>query len=186
MAWYHEFTTANSTSIQKQKTISRPRWSPPIRGTFKLNVDGAFLHNGTDGGIGGIVRDSQGSAIACFAHHISYVNSPKQVELEAIKTALQWLLQLGYHQCEVQPDCESAVADIHAPDYLQLEYGNILADIQHSFDSLQHAQVTYAPRTINIVLHKLASLAFEGSEQLEWLDSIPLLLRDTLSYDCNL
>ncbi|KAL6145162.1 hypothetical protein ACLB2K_055850 [Fragaria x ananassa] len=119
--------------------MSRPRWSPPTSGNFKLNVDGAFLHNGTEGDI---LRDSQGSAIACFAHHISYVNSPKQVELEAIRTALQWLLKLGYHQCEVQTDCQFAIVDIHAPDYLQLESMETSGQTVISLNSLQNVQVT--------------------------------------------
>lgn len=47
MAWYHEFAVANNSSASKIKVGSRPKWKAPAPGTLKLNVDGAFLHNGT-------------------------------------------------------------------------------------------------------------------------------------------
>ncbi|KAL6190175.1 hypothetical protein ACLB2K_036573 [Fragaria x ananassa] len=86
MAWYHEFVEATEPLVPKKNQQTRPRWSPPAVGVLKLNVDGAFLHNNTDGGIGGILRNSHDHAIAAFAYHLTNVTSPKQVELEAIRT----------------------------------------------------------------------------------------------------
>ncbi|KAL6199424.1 hypothetical protein ACLB2K_029208 [Fragaria x ananassa] len=91
MAWYHEFMEPTKPLVPKKNQQTRPRWSPPAVGVLKLNVDGAFLHNNTDGGIGGILRNSHGHAIAAFAYHLTNVTSLKQVELEAI--------QLVYNGC---------------------------------------------------------------------------------------
>lgn len=55
-----------------------------MQGQLKLNVDGAFMPNETEEGVGGILRTEQGLAIAAFTKHISGISSAKQVELEAI------------------------------------------------------------------------------------------------------
>ncbi|KAL6204942.1 hypothetical protein ACLB2K_022208 [Fragaria x ananassa] len=111
--------------------------------------------------------------------------SPKQVELEAIKNALQWLLKLQHQHVEIQSDCQLAVSDIQASDYMELEFGNILHDIHHYITVLQNVSITFAPRTTNVVAHRLASIAFERDVQLEWLDSILISIRDVLNFDCK-
>lgn len=44
-----------------------PRWSPPILGVLKLNVDGSARGNLGLTGIGGIIRDSSGSSLLSFS-----------------------------------------------------------------------------------------------------------------------
>ncbi|KAL6205617.1 hypothetical protein ACLB2K_022874 [Fragaria x ananassa] len=95
MAWYNEFVGATKPLVPKKNQQTRPRWSTPAVEVLKLNVDGAFLHNNTNGGIGDILRNSSGQAIAAFAHHLTNVTSSKQIELEAIRTGLQWIHKLG-------------------------------------------------------------------------------------------
>ncbi|KAL6214433.1 hypothetical protein ACLB2K_013867 [Fragaria x ananassa] len=129
--------------------------------------------------------DSQGATLAAFAYHITNVVSPKQVELEVIKQALQWLLKLQYQNVEIHNDCQLIVSDIHASDYLSLEFGNILHDIHHYLTRLQNVSIKFAPRTTDAVAHRLASIAFDSDTQLEWLNSIPFSLRDALSFDCK-
>ena len=131
------------------------------------------------------IRNSHGHAIAAFAYHLTNVTSLKQVELEAIRTGLQWMHKLGYHDYEVQTDCQLAVQDISATDFLQMEYGNILADIHVALNKMRNVKITFAARTTNCVAHRLASFAVEQSNQFEWLDSMPIMLREVLRYDCT-
>ncbi|KAL6218805.1 hypothetical protein ACLB2K_012014 [Fragaria x ananassa] len=88
MAWYNEYSQAHGSRPKMPSSQSRSRWSPPIRG-IKLNVDGAYLPNESEGGVGSILRNTHGRALAAFAHHVSFVSSAKHVELLAIKAALE-------------------------------------------------------------------------------------------------
>lgn len=77
------------------------------------------------------------------------------------------------------------LCDIHASDYLSLEFGNILYDIHRYLTRLHNVSVKFAPQTTNAVAHRLASIAFDLDTQLEWLNSITFSLRDALSFDCK-
>ena len=36
------------------------RWTPPLPGVFKINVDGATLEDGLNSSVGAVIRDSGG------------------------------------------------------------------------------------------------------------------------------
>ncbi|KAL6184175.1 hypothetical protein ACLB2K_045579 [Fragaria x ananassa] len=107
---------------------SRSRWSPPTQG-IKLNVDGAYLPNESEGGVEGILRNTQGHALAAFANHVSFVNSAKHIELLAIKAALEWLSQQGYKEGHIETDCKVVVLDLRVANFSDMEYANLIDDI---------------------------------------------------------
>lgn len=92
-------------------------------------------------------------------------------------------LQLAHLNCEFQTDCKVAVAELQLQDHLQLVFGNLIEDIQQLYMQMHHVSITFAPRTTNKVAHRLASFAFDSTNQVEWVDSVPFFLRDVLYLD---
>ncbi|XP_004298055.1 PREDICTED: uncharacterized protein LOC101313796 [Fragaria vesca subsp. vesca] len=84
MAWYEEYLQANvahQTSSAVNRQSGRKFWKPPFGTALKLNVDGGFLPTTNQGGLGGVVRDSQGHFIAGFAHsRMEHVSSSLHAE----------------------------------------------------------------------------------------------------------
>ncbi|KAL6130521.1 hypothetical protein ACLB2K_068900 [Fragaria x ananassa] len=185
MSWYHEFTTINYPQQKPSKTSQRVKWFPPAVDHLKLNVDGAFMPNETEGGVGGILRDNQGIVVAAFTKHISGINSANQAELEAIRAGLIWLKTYNFHNCILETDCQVAVNEVQLQDYISLEYGNIIDDIHELLEGFDDVYISFAPRTAKAAAHRLASDAFESVGYVQWMDAIPYMLRDTLKHDCN-
>ncbi|KAL6138298.1 hypothetical protein ACLB2K_063581 [Fragaria x ananassa] len=101
-----------------------------------------------DGGVGSILRDTQGKAIAAFAHHIQHATSTKHVELEVIHTALQWIQKNGLHQCRTE---------LHVEDYFSMEHANLIDDIHRLQQQTDYVAVVFVPRTVNAVAHRLVN-----------------------------
>ncbi|KAL6135234.1 hypothetical protein ACLB2K_067462 [Fragaria x ananassa] len=185
MSWYHEFLNLNYPEQKQSKTPKKCKQKPPVQGQLKLNVDGAFMPNETEGGVGGILRNDQGLSVAAFTKHISGISLAKQVELEAIRTGPQWLQKYGFPNCIIETDCQVAVAELQIQEYLSLEHSNIIDDIHQLLANLNTVSISFAPRTANAVAHRLASEAFESVGFVHWMDVIPVMLRDALQLDCE-
>ncbi|KAL6177048.1 hypothetical protein ACLB2K_053680 [Fragaria x ananassa] len=155
--------TLNKSNQRHRKELS----GSPAIGQLKLNVDAAFMPNETEG-VGGILRNGQGIAVATFTKHISGITSAKQAELEAIRVGLSWLQAYNFVNCILETDCQVVVNEIQLQDYLPLEFSNIINDIHGLLEGLEDVHV-YTPRTANAIAHRLVSAAFESVAYVHWM-----------------
>ncbi|XP_026416488.1 uncharacterized protein LOC113311918 [Papaver somniferum] len=77
-------------------------WKPLAAPYIKLNSDGV-ASSLAGAGVGGVMRDSEGQFLACFANHI-YRNGNIVAEIQAIRQGLLLAIQLGYSFVEVESD----------------------------------------------------------------------------------
>jgi len=63
----------------------REAWSAPDVGWVKINVDGAYMEDSGEAGIGVIIRDSSGQVLLTAWKHISDAGSAEEVEALACK-----------------------------------------------------------------------------------------------------
>lgn len=93
MAWYEEFTLANSQPSKSLKPAKKKNlpWKPPEGQTLKLNVDGAYLPASTRSGVGGVLRNYIGLFLAGFAYRMEHTSSPLHAELEAVRCGIDLL-----------------------------------------------------------------------------------------------
>ncbi|KAL6223339.1 hypothetical protein ACLB2K_006726 [Fragaria x ananassa] len=110
MTWLEEFHKARHTTKTSKKK-SGEKWTASSYAS-KLNVDGAFLPSLTQGGVGGILRDCNGSFIAAYSKPVHYVASAQHVELMAIRAALAFIKQQRLTNIIIESDCLVAVQDI--------------------------------------------------------------------------
>ncbi|XP_024200518.1 uncharacterized protein LOC112203841 [Rosa chinensis] len=80
--------------------------------TLKLNVDGAYLPQGTRGGVGGVLCDSNGQFRAAFSKPVCHVSSAQHTELLAIKVGLDLVQHMQLQNIIIEMDCLQAVTDI--------------------------------------------------------------------------
>ena len=64
--------SANSPQQHPQQQHSRASWQPPPLDLYKINYDGATFDSENMSGIGVVIRDSQGSAIAALSQQLPH------------------------------------------------------------------------------------------------------------------
>ncbi|KAM5569502.1 hypothetical protein ABKV19_016829 [Rosa sericea] len=172
LSWLDEFQKSRaSASIMRSSTLHT--WKPSCTAEFKLNIDGAFMPQMTKGGIGGLLRTSNGSVAAAFHSVSQFVSSAYHVELLAIHVGLEFLQQHNFGSVTIETDCQTAVHDIYSCLAMPTVYGTLIEDIQATLKGLQQVQISYAPRTCNRAAHRLASIGFESEQYMLWLNTTP-------------
>jgi len=90
-------TSENST--QRSKTVmgktNLHTWLPPRMGWAKINVDGAFVEQTGEAGVGILARDHSGSVCFSAWRVLFHCSSPFEAEVracvEGIRLASQWI-----------------------------------------------------------------------------------------------
>ncbi|KAE8663132.1 putative AP2/ERF domain-containing transcription factor [Hibiscus syriacus] len=141
-------------SYNKKKVLY---WSPPPSDFFKFNVDGAVRGDGLQGGIGGVLKDSECSTLYTFSFSVG-PGPPMLVELKAIKQGIDLFIS-----CEwglkgrpiLETDCKTAVDWILLP-FFAPTFSNILVGEIGGLVSGRGIIVRWIPRTCNWEADKLA------------------------------
>ncbi|XP_024195781.1 uncharacterized protein LOC112198926 [Rosa chinensis] len=110
--WYAQFLQVQKIQPQNNAAKLGKNWTPPSSHQLKISVDGAFLPSNDIGGIGGVIRRSDGSFLATFLKCVQHVSSPKQVELLAIREGIEFLQQRGLQDACLESDCQVAIQEI--------------------------------------------------------------------------
>nr|POE86690.1 hypothetical protein CFP56_46901 [Quercus suber] len=95
LATFHDSVSSASKQIQRSSP-AQIRWFPPLVGWVKVNFDGALFKDIRNAGIGVIVRDSNGQAIASLSEQPSLPFSPEIAEAMATARALSFVQDLGF------------------------------------------------------------------------------------------
>ena len=87
-----DFQQANSSVSPQLRSFSQPRnqWSPPAEGEIKVNFDGAQFRDMGKTGLGVVIRDSRGQALASLSEQASLPFSPEIVEAMAAARAISF------------------------------------------------------------------------------------------------
>lgn len=73
------------SNLPKQRVL--PRWQPPLPGALKLNFDGSAFGNPGLAGVGGVLRNEDGSILLSFSGPAGFFSNNK-AELLALKIGL--------------------------------------------------------------------------------------------------
>ncbi|KAE8659457.1 hypothetical protein F3Y22_tig00116962pilonHSYRG00458 [Hibiscus syriacus] len=132
---------ADGIQVHKLKDCKVNRWIPPPVDYLKMNVDGAVRLDGSDGGIGGILRDWNSCTLLNFSENVGQ-GPPPVAELKAIKRGIEVFLSscwVSVSRLIVESDCKSAVDWIQSPALapvfllpLVKEISTLISDRVHS------------------------------------------------------
>ncbi|KAL4280566.1 hypothetical protein GQ457_03G000290 [Hibiscus cannabinus] len=168
----------------KSKNMGKSRsrlvsWSPPPSGTLKLNVDGAVTRDGGLGGVGGLLRNSEGKCLLSFSRHVGQV-PPLLAEILAIKFGLEifftsvWRYEVSLI---VESDSLKAVEWVSNPSSCIGLYSDLVKEIA-DLAGTSSISFRYISRTCNIDADGLAKRRKETGVRDTW---ISIMIKKTSS-----
>ena len=92
---YNEFHAAQPSANSPQQQHSRASWQPPPLDLYKINYDGATFDSENMSGIGVVIRDSQGSAVAALSQQLPRRYHAAEIETLVATRALEFALDIG-------------------------------------------------------------------------------------------
>lgn len=170
--------------ILRQDDNPRPTrlvwWTPPPRGFFKLNCDGAFTVYGNKGAAGGVLRDWKGEFILGFSDALIECSSALEAELWAIKIGMQTVVARGYRNLIVESDSLKAIQIInaHKGDFLR-------SSIQHMTRMVDRICWNHVYRETNSVADGFAKhgLSLSQDQSIRVFESAPDFIESRLYGD---
>ncbi|KAK4737731.1 hypothetical protein R3W88_001428 [Solanum pinnatisectum] len=108
-------------------------WHRPPEGTIKLDVDGSFEQNTTNGGTGGILRDHLGNWISGFSCKIKVVNA-RHAEILALLHGLSLAKSLNINRLHVETDSQILINNIKSDTRI---YSHIYDDCRSLLNQLE-------------------------------------------------
>lgn len=155
-------------------------WTPPPRGFFKLNCDGAFTVYGNKGAAGGVLRDWKGEFILGFSDALLECSSALEAELWAIKIGMQTVVARGYRNLIVESDSLKAIQIInaHKGDFLR-------SSIQHMTRMVDRICWNHVYRETNSVADGFAKhgLSLSQDQSIRVFESAPDFIESRLYGD---
>ncbi|KAF8740822.1 hypothetical protein HU200_013702 [Digitaria exilis] len=141
-------------------------WKPPPQGYYKVNVDGSYVAQIGEAGVGVIIRDSLGGVILTAWRVVFRCSGAVEAEaracVEGLRLAAQWA---------------------QGPVILESDCARIVGTLQKKEDSWSIVQVK---RECNSVANNLAHLARRNVHSAVWLGQAPACATVLIKSDCNL
>ncbi|XP_050246203.1 uncharacterized protein LOC126694162 [Quercus robur] len=142
-------------------------------GTYKTNYDGAVFAESEEAGIGVIIRDVKGLAIAALAEKIPYSGSVEVLEALAARRATRFVVEVGFTASEFEGDFEVVWRALRTTDGAHSSMGEIIKDTMSIVGSLRTFSLSHTRRQGNCAAHALAKRAIVSFPLLVWMEHVP-------------
>ncbi|KAL5579373.1 hypothetical protein UlMin_011815 [Ulmus minor] len=190
LRWIPEYLSsfkACRSTMHSLPSSPRPRrWTAPLPGQLRLDVDAAFDADSKCFGLGAVIRDNTGSLIVAGVWPGQQASSVGMAELLAVKAGLQMAKDYEQSTLIVHCDAINEVAKLQRIDLPANEDGIVLSDIKQLASTLNVVSFNYSPRFCNGVAHCLAKNALRRLNTEFWLDAFqPSWLVSVLLADFN-
>ncbi|KAL4278003.1 hypothetical protein GQ457_03G016860 [Hibiscus cannabinus] len=154
-----------------------PRWRPPLAGSVKINVDGAFLPSACLGAIGVIARDSSGAVLGGFAKPVPIHGPTSSMEVSALFAGLEFSIAKDWPSALIESDVVVLVNKLHWPTVDLSFLGDLLAPSSALLAANNgRLRVGFASRSANIAAHTLASWACHNDNVILFSSVCPELI----------
>ena len=132
-------------------------------------------------GIGVVIRDDDGLPIATLCKHFHYVCNVANVEALAARKAIQFALEVGLSEVEVEDDSLIICEALKNREPCFASYGNIVDNTLVLTHGLQCVSISQVKREGNKAAHLLTRHAVSLScDCLVWLEDIPTFLESVI------
>nr|POE69915.1 hypothetical protein CFP56_66809 [Quercus suber] len=114
------------------RTQQRVQWRPPPANCVKLNFDGAIFPELGKAGLGVVVHDSHGNAIASLSEQAPLPFSPVIVEAMAAARVITFAQELGINEFMLEGDSEAVINTLRSSEVSLTTYGHLLESAKSS------------------------------------------------------
>ncbi|XP_019190293.1 PREDICTED: uncharacterized protein LOC109184710 [Ipomoea nil] len=154
-------------------------WSPPLRHTFKCNVDAALSGDGAS--FGAVVRDSEGRFVATKSGRLKDVDDPYMAEVLGVKEALLWLKSQFRRNIIVESDCLNFCNAFNSCNSDFSYVGLVVKQCLSIASDMENISVSRVKRSANRVAHELARATVSMAVSGVWTDIPPSCIVHYLS-----
>jgi len=154
--------------MQKAKSLAHSaehphKWSKPLVGIIKCNVDAASFNNDSIKGYGMCFRDS--SELFMFGKSDYYYSSTTILEAETIGLleAIKVALSNGMHVVWFETDCKAISDALATTNIPQNEFGDLIFQCKSLLINRTDFVVLHIRRQTNKVAHNISRASFSNS-----------------------
>ena len=172
--------TNHTTATRSQHSV---QWRPPPENCHKLNFDGATFSELGKAGLGVVVRDSHGNAIASLSEQAPLLFAPVIVEAMAAARAMTFAQELGITKFILEGDLKVVINTLQNTEASLSKFGHILESAKSTLVTSNCIAFSHIRRSGNRVAHNLAKHARHVRGLSVWVEDIPPHLYDVLFAD---
>ncbi|XP_058003969.1 uncharacterized protein LOC131180638 [Hevea brasiliensis] len=158
-------------------------WSPPVQGTFKINVDASFNFVTSEAGYGFLIRNFGGFIIDGFAAKFRRF-SPLVAEGIGLQAAIKFAANRHLGSCLVEIDSlqiKSLLSSL--PDLIPWEVAAIIQNQKRLLSCLVNVSISFVPRSANECASWIACAVRNGTLLPGWISNPPAQLVKLLAKD---
>jgi ribonuclease HI len=173
------------TYTDKAETPQHPqvKWKPPSHQPYKANFDGAFFKESNEGGIGVVIRNQAGLAIATLSQKLTATHSIKMTEALAARRAILFAKEVGLTNVEFEGDAENVIRDLCSSEIMHFAYGLVIEDAKSMLPAFQDYSLSHTRCSGNMVAHAPARKATQCQTYLVWMEDVPPDISNVLLHD---
>lgn len=149
------------------------RWSPPLRGAFKINVDGALDKSRGKGGVGIVVRDEMGQIVKLAAIPLSNVWVAEMVEALGFRSALEVVHDRVGDNFVMEGDAQGIIQMLQGVTCPSSSMGVVIADVLNLARLFHSISFSFVRRNFNRVAHEIAKYALSVEHSTTWERDFP-------------
>ena len=142
---------------------------------YKINYDAAIFEHEGKSGIGVIIRDSHGAAIASLLQLIPCAYQAADMEAIAANRALEFAREIGINEAILEGDSSLVHQALKRGEHSLSPFGLLVEDIKLSSASFSTLLYSHTKREGNKVAHGLARHAIHILDYVVWMESVPPL-----------
>ena len=169
LAEYCAILPPTPPSRPHRRTCSKP---PPVD-IFKINFDGAVFAEENCSGVGVIVRDREGLAIAAMSEKIPQLLQPTKIEAMAATRALEFAREVGISEAILEGDSLLVIKALATKDIGLAPFGLLIQDAYKLTEAFSLLSYSHTKREGNQVAHDLAKLAVTIPNCVIWMEDVP-------------
>ncbi|XP_061999096.1 uncharacterized protein LOC133716400 [Rosa rugosa] len=102
---YQQLHVHGNAKGKREKT----KWQNPPSGRLKVNVDGSYRADYSDGGVGVVIRDENGMCLSALARYFPHASSALHKEAEACRARLLLAIHQDMTVIDIESDCSLVV-----------------------------------------------------------------------------
>ncbi|XP_021737038.1 uncharacterized protein LOC110703566 [Chenopodium quinoa] len=145
-----EFEEANANAdMGMQVQYFSSRWKPPAAGLYKLNTDAAF--QGQWLGIGGILRNEEGTAVVAFCSKENGKVDVAVGEVIGMRSSLKIAMEAGFRNFILETDNIKLFHHLKKGSISPCSFGNLVRDILMLARSCQSCVFSFVRRSGNML-----------------------------------
>ena len=120
-----------------------------------MNYDGAIFTDSDEAGLGVVIRNDSGLVIAVLSKKIRIPCSVELVELQAVRKAVHFAAELGFHQVCLEGDSKIVFKALSLATPHPSLHDHFVKDIQSILNSFRAHSFSHVIRQGNSVAHAL-------------------------------